>query len=391
MQPETNVVSGPPGNAPFHLGDLAYYWRMTSVDTEPGPLPEFLPFAFGYDPTTRLILQQPDPRVLDTLRQTYRLESNIGYMQEGHALADKYGRDFLDFFKSATEARAVRRVMDVGCGGCYALNALKATGLEVYGLDPGPLTERWGLQLGIPTAIGFYPFPHGFGKMDVVFSSGVLEHVPDPVAFLAAHRQDLAEGGCIVVSTPDNEPSITLGDPSMILHEHISYFDQESLRLTLEKAGYQVLRTEKAGYGQTLYAMAVPGPCGRSAEADTKKWETFSHRLRQSISRFEARLCPLLADPEAEVGFYVPLRALPYLSLLRLFTGFRLFDDDRGTHGRCFDGFPVPVEGWDSFLERPPTHVFVMSLPHAPAIEARIHDSLGGKVQVTSLRAILEG
>ena len=46
-------------------------------------------------------------------------------------------------------------------------------------------------------------------KMDVVLSSGVLEHVPDPVTFLRGHREDLGVGGHIIISTPDSAPSCT--------------------------------------------------------------------------------------------------------------------------------------------------------------------------------------
>lgn len=378
----------------YPLGELAFYWRMMDAQAPPNPVPDFLPFSFGYHPAERLLIQRPHPRVLETLRQTYQLESNIGYMQEGHALADKYGLDFLEFFERAVAGRAARRVMDVGCGGCYALNALKARGYEVFGLDPGPLTVAWGQRLGIPIATGFYPFEHGFGPMDVVFSSGVLEHVPDPVAFLKAQRQELAPGGCVIVSTPDNEPSINLGDPSMLLHEHLSYFDSESLQLALQSAGYSVLRLEKAGYGQTLYALAVPAEQQSITPGpeDLAKWHRFTELLTQSLSCFEAYLRPLLADPAVDLGFYVPLRALPYLSALEVFEGFRLFDDDPGTHGRLFDGFArTPVEGWESFQAKPPSHVVVMSLPHAEAIRRKIVASLGGGVEVVSLRQLLEG
>lgn len=382
----------PPDTLP--LGRLAFYWRMTSSEAPPNPVPDFLPFSFGYDSVNRLITQQPDPQVLETLRTTYRLESNIGYMQEGHALADRYGLDFLAFFEKAVAGRAARRVMDVGCGGCYALNALKGKGYEVFGLDPGPLTVRWGEKLGIPIATGFYPFEHGFGKMDVVFSSGVLEHVPDPVGFLFAQQRDLAPGGCIVVSTPDNEPSIRLGDPSMLLHEHLSYFDRESLARVLESAGYDVAEVALAGYGQTVYALATPRAGSAAAQAlpDDGKWARFSRLTARSLERFKAYVRPLLDDSRAELGFYVPLRALPYLSVLGAFTGFRFFDDDPGTHGRLFDGFvSVPVEGWDSFVARPPTHVVIMSLPHADAIGRKIQAAMRGRVSAVTLQQILEG
>lgn len=373
---------------PYSLGELAFYWRMTYSDDDEQPVPALLPFAFDYQQDLELITQAPNPIVLETLQKTYTLDSNIGYMQEGHDLADKYGLDFLSFLESFLQERSARRILDVGCGGCYILHALKNKGFEVFGLDPGPLTARWGEKLDIPVATGFYPFEHGFGKMDVVLSSGVLEHVPDPVAFLRAHKKDLAPGGCVVISTPDNELSIELGDPSMLLHEHISYFEENSLIRTVRAAGYRVLKTAKAKYGQTLYVLAIPEE-NSVGPGEMAPWTSFTNRLNRSIRQFSEFVGPLLKDPEVDLGFYVPLRSLPYLSMLKVFDGFRFFDDDSGTHGKLFDGFSVPVEGWDDFLATPPTHVMVMSLPHAEVIKKKIRNRFSDSIEVTTLEQIL--
>lgn len=374
------------------LGSLAFYWRMTDAPRSANSVPYFLPFSFGFDVGTQLITQEPDQKTLDTLRQTYLLDSNIGYMQEGHALADKYGLDFLDFVERALEGRGAKSVLDVGCGGCYMLKALKDRGFDVHGIDPGPLTQRLGERLEIPISIGFYPFDHGFGKMDLIFSSGVLEHVPDPVKFLRSHHQDLEEGGCIIVSTPDNEPSIELGDISMVLHEHLSYFDQESLRRTVEAAGFDVVSEGKARYGQSLYCCATPAAGARPLDrTEGGEFQQFSDRVGTALSRFEDAVGPLLNGSQQKVGFYVPLRALPYLSVMKNFANVRFFDDDPGTHKRYFDGFDVAVENWEDFTQNPPRDVVIMSLPHAEAIKAKILERADNVTTVYTLADILAG
>src|SRR5215831_763495 len=121
----------------IELGDLSFYWRMTDRRGAPADIPAFLPFAFGFTPRTQLITQVPNDRVLETLGRTYLQDHNIGYMQEGHALADKYGQDFLQFLRRALLGTGrAHSIMDVGCGGCYLLNALKQDGHRVFGIDP---------------------------------------------------------------------------------------------------------------------------------------------------------------------------------------------------------------------------------------------------------------
>jgi hypothetical protein len=83
----------------FDLGELPFYWRMADRHGASAPVPTLLPFAFGFEARTRLITQEPNPRVLEALRRTYLEDHNIGYLQKGHALADQYGQDFIGFIR----------------------------------------------------------------------------------------------------------------------------------------------------------------------------------------------------------------------------------------------------------------------------------------------------
>lgn len=376
----------------IELGPLAFHWRMSERPHEDSGLPTTLPFTLGFREATQLIVQESSPQLSAALQQAYRADSNLGYMQVDHALADRYGQDFLAFIGRMLPPSEPGQtsILDVGCGGGYLLRALQERRFRVFGIDPGPLASSVGARLGIPMLSGFYPCPHGFGPMDVVLSSGVLEHVPDPIEFLRAHQHDLTPSGMILISTPDNQGSLDLGDPSMLMHEHISYFDAESLRRVVEEAGYEVVALEAAGYGQTLYCCARrSGRTTSSPASGIRKFAVFSERLQRSLKRFEAHVMPLLRDPGVDLGFYVPLRALPYLSYLRQFAGYRFFDDDPGVRAKYFDGFDVSVENLADLMARPPTHVVVMSLPHARVIEARIGAALGDRVSVETLERLL--
>ena len=380
------------------LGDLSFYWRMADEPASPSIVPKFLPFTFGFNSQLQLITQEPHPAVLQALERIYLEDHNIGYMQPGHALADKYGQDFLKFIRQSLSSiqRPVRKILDVGCGGCYVLRELKSAGFDVFGIDPSPVTSRFAEQFGIPVATGFYPCDHNHGEMDVVVSSGILEHVPDPLTFLRSHLNDLPGDGHIIVSVPDSEPSIVLGDVSMILHEHISYFDEGSLRNLITAAGFEVITIGKATYGCSLYCFArVPhneqpsNLIQRNVVEGDAKFEVFGNRLSQSVRKMDNYLRPLLNNPDASIGFYVPLRPLPYLSIMKIFSGFRFFDDDPGVHGKYFDGFDVPVENFQDLKNRPTTHMAIMSLPHAKVIEQKIRSSFGDRIAVTSLEHIL--
>ena len=90
---------------------MSFYWRMSrgpfaSVDA----IPHFLPFEFGFNPSFGLVVQKHNPVVDDALRLAYLQAENVGYLQDGHALAASYGGDFLGFIgASAPRAGACWR------------------------------------------------------------------------------------------------------------------------------------------------------------------------------------------------------------------------------------------------------------------------------------------
>jgi len=70
------------------------------------------------------------------------------------------------------------------------------------------------------------------------------------------------------------------GELSMAMHQHLNYFDTESLRNTVEAAGLKVLRIEVAKYGGSLYCCAQNIPENRPVPLKgKKKYEEFAGKV----------------------------------------------------------------------------------------------------------------
>ena len=376
------------------LGDIAFYWRMLDrYPSDADGTPAFLPFDFSVDAALGLVIQRRNPLVLDWLKRVYELDSNVGYLQEGHALAQKYGTDFLDFMADSLLGGTAggRRIFEVGCGGGYLLARLAAAGHDVAGIDPSPVAARVAEEAGFSMFREFYPSESFSERADLIFHYDVLEHVEDPVAFLRAHHRNLSEAGHIVIAVPDCTESISRGDISMIIHEHLNYFDGNSLAATVNAAGFNPLRVEKSRYGNVLYCLASRGAAPAAAPgahaAGRDKFSRFASKVADARARFRKFAEPVLADARASLALYVPLRLIPYACGLDK-TGFRFFDDDPGVRGKYFDGFNVPVEGFEDFLRRPPTHVVIGSFAFAEAIGRRIRENVRAPVTITTLREL---
>src|SRR5258706_4514743 len=239
------------------IDQLPFYWRLKEKGS-PNLVPDFQPFEFDFDESIQLVIQKQDQTVLKHLEEIYRAEYNIGYLQDANEIAKPYGKDFMDFIERSlnTWGKGVKQILEVGCGGCTILSELKRNGYGVIGVDPSPIAARDGAKKGITVINEFFPTDKFPQNVDLIFHSDVQEHVSDPVQFLKNQRAQLNEGGLMIVSLPDCNEGVERGELSMAMHQHLNYFDSESLRNTVEAAGLKLLTIEVAQYGGSIYCWA---------------------------------------------------------------------------------------------------------------------------------------
>lgn len=372
------------------LNEMPFYWRLhdRGAPAHPG-IPQRLPYSFGVDPALGLLIERRNPSLLACLEEVYRAESNVGFMQDGHSLAKGYGGDFLDFIGRATAPLGIRRVVEIGCGGCYLLEKMRDMGFEVTGVDPSPIAVAKGKEKGIRVIADFFPSPLMDFKADLIFHVDVFEHVPDPVEFLKRQRERLSDNGYVIINVPDGSSSIAAGDISIAFHQHLNNYDDRSLYNAVVAAGLHVVMIEKSKFGGSLYCLASVGPPAVPFQVSVPEGraEAFLRKAAGAQARFRAIAEPLFAAGK-ELGFYMPLRAIPYLASIKRLEGVRLFDDIAHWHGRYIDGMDVAIENYEDLVARPPAHLFIMSLTFGDVVKGKVLARVPG-LPITTLKDIV--
>lgn len=85
---------------------------------------------------------------------------------------------------------------------------------------------------------------------DVVVAFEVIEHLFEPRQFIAGIRPHIAEGGLLVLSCPNGEgfDIAMLGAEALAVDaEHVNLFNPASLRILLERNGFEVLHSHTPG------------------------------------------------------------------------------------------------------------------------------------------------
>jgi SAM-dependent methyltransferase len=370
------------GTLPFHVGPLAR--------REGRAFPARLPFRVGFDDALGLITQVHDTHTLDVLRQVYAAGSQLGIPMADQGL----GKAYADGFQEAIEHWLGDRLrgaalLEIGCGTGHLLAALAEAGAAAEGVEPDPRCRAAMQRQGIPvTTAEFEDFraPHVY---NCIVHYCVLEHAVDPAAFLEAQRALLAPGGRIILAVPDCGAAIAQGDISIFIHQHWSYFSDDSLRRLAGAAGLQVLSLQPAAVGGLLYAelgaldtasAASTAPVsegpehvdGDSEGAAAAQAAAFVERARHAVHRFVGYVTDTVAGGRT-LGIYCPSRAINYVpeddSVWR---GIRLFDDAPALRGMYMPPFVSAVENRDSLASNPVDEVLIMSRAFGAAIETAI-------------------
>ena len=347
---------------PLHIGPSDH-------PHNPAGLPDTWPFSCGFDSACGALIQHPEPGLDKVLDRAYRTGQLVGTPLTEDHFGKPYADDFLAFINDSV-AQDGRTALEIGAGVGYITRRLTEAGWKATGIEPGKgYAEHW-KRYGVDIINEFFPNSRTPGPYDLICSYAVLEHIADPVKYLVDIRERLTPGGAAVLSVPDCTEEIMAGDPSILLHEHFTYFNAETLAAMLRRAGFSAV-VRNSGFGRCLYAAAyvrqeTSDPAPRS---DLELLESYSRRTGVFIELVRERLAELFNA--GSVGIYCPARAL---GILDPAMAMRFFDDDKIQQGKYLPPFGAPIEGREALLTQPVGTVVVMSRTFGE----RIRDSLKG-------------
>ena len=211
-------------------------------------------------------------------------------------------RNFLDMVDLAEKGR----LLDIGCSNGNLLKSF-------HGLRPGwklsgaELLGQWKeTVLSLPSVEAFYvgSSPAYAGPFDVISLSHVLEHIPDPVAFLKAVSRHLTTRGRLLLATPN----LRQNPSDLVIADHCSHFEEESLAYVAKAAGLRVECLSTRMLPKELVAvLSHPQPPATSEVHDAGDWASSKQRclfyfeLLEEVRR-AARSCAVAGRPFGIMG-----------------------------------------------------------------------------------------
>ena len=186
------------------------------------------------------------------------------------------------------EDDSIDSLLDVGCGFGFGVDmAAKVLGWRAVGIDPAHYA-RGGADLLQADIRKEYLTPDSAlgDPFGLVVASEVIEHVPDPDAFLQLLRHWMRPGGTLVLTTPDAEAvQEGAGEADlvtiMVIGGHLVLFSARSLALVLRRAGFAHVEVES--HQNNLMAIASDRPIRRRANLVERHFQAYKAYLSHLV------------------------------------------------------------------------------------------------------------
>jgi SAM-dependent methyltransferase len=248
-------------------------------------------------------------------------------------------RNFLETGELAEEGR----LLDIGCSNGNLLQTFHSLRPR-WILSGAELVDQWKeTVLALPGVEAFYsgPNPAYAGRFDVISLSHVLEHIPDPIPFLKAISGHLTPGGRLLLAVPN----LRQNPSDLIIADHCSHFDEDSLTYVAGKAGLGIELLSSTMLPKELVAVLSlrrPACAPDVAEADAHRASTkarclFYFELLDEVRR-SARTCAQENRPFGIMGSSIAA----CWTMLELEGKAAFFvDEDQNRIGRQLMGRPI--------------------------------------------------
>jgi SAM-dependent methyltransferase len=201
-------------------------------------------------------------------------------------------------------------LLDVGCGFGFALDFWQRTGRgEAVGLELADYGREGARQLGVTIHAEMLQDCKALAgrRFDVVYASEVIEHVPDPAAFVALLSRWVADDGVLIMTTPassfirkENQSATLLAALSPGFHGFL--LSSEAFEDAARQAGFPDVEVLTMNERQFLWASRRPlrvaalrprahaafaeyltGRVAAHAQETSPAWQGLAYRLGKNL------------------------------------------------------------------------------------------------------------
>jgi len=179
-----------------------------------------------------------------------------GTSQTQHDYMNWFAKFVMEYFNEPP-----LNVLDIGCNDGTQLNYFNDLGLQTFGIDPAQnlykiSSMRHRVLCDFFNAKTSDIFHGRYGRMECVIAQNSFAHNPNPLEYLTALRNIIADDGLFFIQTSQAD-MILNGEFDTIYHEHINFYNIRSMQELVTRAGFNLIDVVKTPIHGTSYVFVL--------------------------------------------------------------------------------------------------------------------------------------
>lgn len=280
-----------------------------------------------------------------------------------------------------------KTVIEIGCGKGDFLSLLCAKGNNKgYGFDKSfeaGRSNEHGYE-NIEFIQDFYDEKYSSFDVDLFCCRHVLEHIPDPVTFLAGIKKSIKYHDKAVVYFEVPNALYTIKDMGIwdLIYEHCGYFTSHSLKKVFKLAGFDIIDSGESFGGQFLFIEArIMNASSDNIEDAVPSSEIsglvnkFTENYEKKIRFWRQRLEEMKANKSRAVIWGGGSKGVTFMNALQVLDeiGY-VVDLNPNKHNQFIPGTGQMVIPPESLAQYNPDFVIVMNPIYAEEIRSQLKD-----------------
>jgi len=283
--------------------------------------------------------------------------------------------DYMDWYaKWATEQYKMRNplnrsaltVLDIGCNDGSQLDAfLRLGNIKTCGVDPAENLYATSTVKGHNVVCGFWNdnsadlirLNTNTSAFDIITSQNAFAHIPDPLRYLQLVRTVMNDDGLLFISTSQSD-MVPRGEFDTIYHEHISFYNADSMRALAERAGLylnDVIKTPIHGISYIFVLSRKPRPATlenvlamekSQGLQDPETYGNWANGVCKLLERIPYEINKARERGMKIVGYGAAAKGMTLLNATKIHMD-AVIDDNPMKQGKFTPGMRIPVVGPD--------------------------------------------
>lgn len=301
------------------------------------------------------------PLVLNLCRNCFHLQLTVAVdpdlMFKNYLYVSGTSKTLRHYFKSFAKKLKEQQpnatsVLDIACNDGSQLDEFAKLGLDTYGIDPAENL------FPISSAKGHKVYCDYFNKksiknidkkFDIILAQNVFAHNANPLEFLEAAKKILNSNGTIYIQTSQAH-MIRNNEFDTIYHEHISFFNINSMKELCKRAGLHLVNSWYEDIHGTSYVFEID-KMGMSGANDgfeqylykKETYDKYAKRCYQIRDDFNSTIKDL-SKSHMLVGYGAAAKGNTFLNFTKAYLNY-IVDDNPLKWELLTPGSNIPIVG----------------------------------------------